>query len=435
MRLLHRLVFISACGLLPGQIHGQTIGEGAVTFRPERSLSASSYTLGLPIQPLPTNAPVQMVRPPTRIGAPFAAQMPVGRLRGSAVMGEHEDQTASLDFDSRLAFSLFDGPESVFFDNLLFLNRLRVVLGTGPQSNFQIDVFDRWDFARDLLANAPTAHLPEIRRLFWQWNAAGGFGGLTLGRQRLVTSGNRSIGSFSWFPDMQVFDGIRFDLGKEKETGRLTLGAFLDQAFVSPFHAGPSVEEEPFLLAAWSWTHAEIGTCRAHARFNPGAGSEPWFGASWESPVPAKKDAVTYRVDALALAGAAESESTPWHFSLHRQQRLFGWHAGAERIVPDDTGRHASATPGSFRYLPSGMQDDALNLFFGFDYRLDQGAMASITLQHLEQDESGPADVIEAAIRHPVSPSIALLAGAGCGREQESGDVVFRSGVQLLAVF
>ena len=435
MRICHQLVVICLLGLLPAQARGQMIGEEAATFRPERTLSASSYTQGLPIQPLPTSAPLQMVRPPSRIGAPMAAQVPVGRLRGTAAMGEDEDHLASLDYDSRLAFALFDGPESVFFDNLQFLNRLRLSLETGPQSSLQIDVFDRWDLARDLLARAPAPHFPEIRRLLWQWNASGGLAGMTLGRQRLITSGNRSIGSFSWMPDMQVFDGIRLDLGREKDFGRFSFGAFLDQAFVTPYHAGPSVEEEPFLLAAWAWSDGAFGTCRAHARFNPGKESEPWLGASWESPVGKKKDAASYRVDALALAGSGREEGSPWHLSVHRQRRAWGLHAGAERIMADELGRHVSATPGTFRYLPSGIEDDSLNLFLGLDYRLNQGALASLTLQHIEGEEEGAADVIEAAVRHPISPTAALIAGAGCGREQESGDLILRTGVQLLAVF
>lgn len=410
-------------------------GEEATMFRSERSLSPSSYTLGLPIQPLPTNAPMQMVRPPTRIGAPMAAQVPVGRLRGSAPMGDDDTQMASLDYDSRLAFSLFDGPESVCFDNLQFLNRLRVALETGPHSLFQIDVLDRWDLARDLLARAPEPHLPEIRKLLWQWNTTGGIAGFTVGRQRLTASANRSIGSFSWLPDMQVFDGIRLDLGRERDFGRFTFGAFIDQAFVSPFHAGPSLEEEPFLLAAWSWADTTLGTLRSHARFNPGNEGAPWLGASWESPVGRKKDAANYRVDALALAGTGADERAPWHLSLHRHRSSWGWHTGAERIAADDFGRHVSATPGTFRYLPSGIQDNSLNLFLGLDYRLHQGALASIILQHLEWEEDGAANLIEAAVRHPISPSAALITGAGCGREQESGEMVFRTGVQLLAVF
>jgi hypothetical protein len=435
MRFFHRIALFSSLALLAANARGQVIGEEAATFRPERALSASSYTQGLPIQPLPTNAPLQMVRPPSRIGAPMAAQVPVGRLRGTAAMGEDEEHLASLDYDSRLAFSLFDGPESVFFDNLQFLNRLRLSLETGPQSSFQVDVLDRWDLARDLLARAPDPHFPEIRRLLWQWNASGGACGFTLGRQRLTTSGNRSIGSFSWLPDMQVFDGVRLDLGREKDFGRFSFGAFIDQAFVTPFHAGPSLEEEPFLLAAWSWSEAAIGTCRAHARFNPGNENAPWLGASWESPPGKRKDPTSYRLDALALADAGQEESPPWHLSVHRQKRAWGLHAGAERIAADDLGRHVSATPGTFRYLPSGIEDDTLNLFLGLDYRLHQGALASLTLQHLEAGDDGTADVIEAAIRHPISPSAALLAGAGCGREHESGDLILRTGVQLLAVF
>lgn len=435
MRIFHRLVLISAFGFLPALALGQTVGEEAATFRPERTLSASSYTQGLPIQPLPTNAPVQMVRPPTRIGAPMAAQVPVGRLRGTAAMGEDEEHLASLDYDSRLAFSLFDGPESVFFDNLQFLNRLRLTLETSEQSSLQLDVLDRWDFARDLLARAPAPHLPEIRRLLWQWNASGGLGGVTIGRQRLTTSGNRSIGSFSWMPDMQVFDGIRVDLGREKDSGRFSFGAFIDQAFVTPFHAGPSLEDEPFLFAAWTWSDTALGIWRTHARFNPGSESTPWLGASWESPISRKRDAANYRVDALALAGTEDENGSPWHLSLHRQQQSWGWHAGAERIAADDSGRHVSATPGTFRYLPSGIDDDSLNLFLGLDYRLNQGALASMILQHIEGRENGASDVIEAAIRHPISPSAALIAGAGCGREHESGDLILRTGVQLLAVF
>jgi hypothetical protein len=433
VRLFHHLVLISLLGLLPARARGQTMEEAA-TFRPERALSASSYTLGLPIQPLPTNAPVQMVRPPSRFGAPMAAQVPVGRLRGTA-FGDDEEQLASLDYDSRLAFSLFDGPESVFFDNLQFLNRLRLAFESGAHSSLQIDIFDRWDLARDLLARTPAPHFPEIRRLLWQWNAGGGWAGVSLGRQRLTTSGNRSIGSFSWMPDMQVFDGLRLDLGREKDYGRFSFGGFIDQAFVTPFHAGPSLEEEPFFLAAWSWSNAALGTCRAHARFNPGNESEPWIGASWESPAGKKNGAAGYRVDALALAGAGREEGAPWHVSVHRQRSSWGLHAGAERIVVDPSGRRVSATPGTFRYLPSGLGEDSLNLFLGLDYRLNQGALASLTLQHLEGEEDGAADVIEAAIRHPISPTAALLAGAGCGREQESGEMILRTGVQLLAVF
>ena len=287
----------------------------------------------------------------------------------------------------------------------------------------------------DLLAGAPTNHLPEIRSLLWRWNASEGPGGVTIGRQRLTTSGSRSIGSFSWFPDMQVFDGVRVDLGREKDFGRFSLGAFIDEAFVSPFHAGPSVEDEPFLLAAWSWKNAGFGTCHAHARFNPGREGSPWLGASWERSVGKGRETAAYRVDALALAGGENEEATPWHVSFHRQKKVWGLHAGAERIVADEAGRYGSATPGTFRYLPDGIQDDTLNLFFGFDYRMNQGAMASITMQHLEERLDGAADVIEAAIRHAFSPSAAVIAGAGCGRDQESGDVVFRSGVQILAVF
>lgn len=434
MRVRHRLVLLFAPLLLVADASGQVGVDNAATFGPERPLSASSYTLGLPIQPLPTNAPVQTVRPPTRIGAPMSAQVMVGRLHGNAAFGDDDAQLASLDYDSRLAFSLFDGPESVFFDNLQFLNRLRLALETGPRSSLQLDVFDRWDFARDLLARAPVPHLPEIRRLLWQWNASDGMGGLTIGRQRLTTSGNRSIGSLSWMPDMQVFDGVRLDLGREKDFGRFTFGAFIDQAFVTAYHAGPSLEEEPFLLAAWSWVDAEFGTFRTHARFNPSAADVPWLGASWETGLK-KKNAATYRVDALARAGSVEESGSPWHLSLHRQRKAWGWHMGAERIATDDSGRHVSATPGTFRYLPSGLEDDSLNFFFGIDYRLNQGALASIILQHIEEMDAGEADVIEAAVRHPISPSAALIAGAGCGREQESGELILRTEVQLLAVF
>lgn len=409
--------------------------ESAATFRPERTLPASSYTLGLPIQPLPTHVPAQTVRPPSRIGAPMAAQVPVGRLKTSASIGEDEEQTATIDYDSRLAFSLFDSPDAFFFDNLQFLNRLRIGLETGPHASLQLDVLDRWDVARELLARHPVPHLPEIHRLLWQWKASGGAANLTVGRQRLADSGNRTIGSVSWLPDLQVFDGLRLDLGKERESGRFTFGAFSGQAFVSPSYAGPELDADPFLLGAWSWTDESAGTCRLHARWNPHEEGGAWVGGSWESPGGPRSKKALHRIDALVFAGGAGEVEPPWHFSVHRQQESWVWHAGAERITADEAGRRVSATPGTFRYLPSGLEDENLNLFLGLDHRLDQGSLASITIQHLFEEEGASADVIEAAIRHPLSPSAAFLAGAGCGRESDDNTVFLRTGVQILAVF
>lgn len=408
------------------------------TFRPERTLTASAYTLGLPIQPLPTHVPAQTVRPPSRIGAPMAGQVPVGRLKTSTALGEDDRQIANIDYDSRLAFSLFDSPDAFFFDNLQFLNRLRVGWETGPGSSIQFDALDRRDLAREILSRHPSRLLPEIHRLLWQWNANGGNTALTFGRQRLVQSGNRTIGSVSWLPDLQVFDGVRLDLGRESEAGKFTLGAFAGQAFVSPSYGGPGIGEDPFLVGAWAWTGKSVGTCRVHARWTPDdPEGRAWLGASWESPAPPQPHRARHRIDALVLAGA-EGDSFPWHVSAHRQQDNWIWHAGAEGLTDDEAGRRVSATPGTFRYLPddrSAPGDDRINLFLGLDHRFDHGALASVTFQHLMEEDKTHAEIIEAAVRHPISPAAAFLAGAGCGRQSDGDEIFLRTGVQFFAAF
>ena len=398
---------------------------------------------GLPVNPLPppgkSTSPMSLA-PPGRIGAPMAANIGLQRLKASGSLDSFAERTPSLELDSRLTFALFDSPDALFFDNLQFLNRVRASIEAPGIGSLTVDCLDRWNIARELLTRDLPPHVPEIHRLFWQWSAPGVPVSTTIGRQRLAALGNRSFGSVSWMPDMQVFDGVRVDLGKEGSTGKWTFGAFMDQAMASPYFGGPVPGEELMLLAAVVMQLPTAGRWEAFL-LSPGELSQPgMMGIGWEEVPDAGGDGAVQRVHASVspFAGDADGGSMPWHLSWHSQSPLWSWHLGVEMVEADSEGApRVSATPGTFRYPPGGPDEDVYNLFVGFDRRLDASTMASITLQHLvdESDGEAAAQVVETAIRHQLSPTAAFLAGIGCGIEEDSGSFFVRSGLQLSAAF
>ena len=126
-----------------------------------------------------------------------------------------------------------------------------------------------------------------------------------------------------------------------------------------------------------------------------------------------------------------------WHLAMHRQTRDSAWHAGAELVAAGDGETGVSATPGTYRYLPDGLDADAWNLFCGFDRRLDENTLASLVFQSFWDEESWnpAAGVIEVALRHQFSPAAVLLGGTGLGVESTTGEAFLRTGVQFSAAY
>lgn len=417
--------------------------DTGVFFNTRDNTPVPQVSFGLPVNPPPPagkGASPAGLAPPGRIGAPMAANIGLQRWKASGSLDSFSERSPSLELDSRLTFALFDSPDAFFFDNLQFLNRVRASIEAPGLGNLTVDCLDRWNIARELLSRDLPPHLPEIHRLFWRWCAPGLPVATTVGRQRLESSGNRSLGSVSWMPDMQVFDGLRVDLGRAETTGKWTFGAFVDQAMASPYFGGPRPGETPVLLAAVALQPPGAGRWDAFMLAPSDAGQAGIVGIGWEQAPPVGGQAAVQRLHAtLTPSGrAAGAGALPWHLSWHRQSPLWTWHIGAEMVGgPAEGTARVSSTPGTFRYIPGGPDDDVYNLFVGFDRRIDTSTMASITFQHLVDEDDGETtgQILETAIRHQLSPSAAFLAGVGCGLDEDSGTIFVRSGLQLSAAF
>lgn len=319
-------------------------------------------------------------------------------------------------YRSRLA------PESSGFDSLHFLLRMNLDWASENYGVVKAMLIDRWQLAHGLqgIGNSMDVnprHVPQVHRLLYDWKIPGLANlKVRVGRQRLTVDGQRSAASASWRGDWQVFDGVRLDWGTAGQSERLSYAYLVGSAWITPWYFGPVPRDDRpvhWMAASRSWPR--LGRFSLSGLI-PESERDPLVtGLGWRGPRPESRGGGRMGADLLVEPRTNGSGASAWHVSGHRQQGDVTLRAGLERLRR--SGRRYSASPSTFRYLPSGALRGANHLFVGADRRFGGGWTGRLLVEHAWQPATGEPSVGQAA-------EVSLVR-----RDRSGGSLVFMTGL------